>query len=101
MKVLFKADLDDEVNNLIAKRLFGGKERDVARVCLACLFLGANKRKVRKIADCKKFEEYWDNLEKTHYFSEDKTIDIEALDTDIPFVLMIKCAKGTLLRQSS
>jgi len=101
MKVLFKADLDDEVNNLIAKRLFGEEERDLARVCLACLLLGVNKKKVRKVADCDKFEEYWKNLEEAHYFSDDQKIDIEPLETDVPFVLMMKCAKGTLLRKSS
>lgn len=99
-KVLFKADLDDEVTNLIKQRVINKEEFDVARVCLACLFLGADKTKVKKLANCSDFEAYWLRLKAAGYFNEDKTINIEDLtDNSIPFVLMICCAKGHIIRQ--
>jgi len=98
-KVLFKADLDHEIEELINNNLFGEEEKDVARVCLACLMIGVNKRKVRKLANCEKFDVYWSNLEKNHYFTNDGKIDIDSLDDDIPFVLMMKCADGMLERK--
>jgi len=99
--VLPEADLDNQINTLIEKRLFGKEEADLARVCLACLFLGANKSEVRKVADCKNFDVYWNNLARNRYFTKDKKIDIDCLDTDIPFLLMMKCAQGILERKEA
>ena len=98
-RVLFQADLNQAVIDLEKKNVYGPELNDVAKVCVACLYLGANKRKVKRLANCKNFEEYWSNLEKNHYFNEDQTINLEDLDTDIPFVMMINCAKGFVERE--
>ena len=46
----------------------------------------------------RKFEEWWNNLEKAGYFAEDGKIFLEELDSDIPIYIMSLVAEGYIQR---
>jgi len=82
-------------------RLYEKKESEVARFCLSCLLVGAKKSTVKILSQPigeENFQKYWQNLQRNHYFAEDKKIDIESTE-NVPFLLMINCASGILERK--
>lgn len=88
------------INDLIPKMI---KDREIAvedinatRLCLATLFLGGNKRKVKKVANCRGFNSYWGNLEKSGYFNEKGEVYIDVEKNDIEFIMMVLVAQGKL-----
>jgi hypothetical protein len=99
-----QADIQVIDAELQAQGLYGPKESDVARMCLALISVGARKRIVKMLSapeiTKEKFDLCWRNLQKNGYFSEDKTINLEDLeDSDIPFILMMKIAEGQIERK--
>jgi len=98
-KTICQADLSAMVDDFCDKKLFSEEEKPIARVCLSLLMVGVKKQTVRMLSEpCPNFETYWNNLKGNHYF-KGKKVDIEELDTDIPFVIMMLCAKGHFKRQ--
>jgi hypothetical protein len=92
--------LDKELQS---QGIYGEKESEVARFCLACILVGAKKRTVEMLANPIKkgnFKRYWENLQKNHYFAPNKKIDIESTDT-VPFLLMMNCAQGIIERKEA
>jgi len=99
-----QANILEMNQELQTKKLYDKEESEVARFCLACLCVGAKKTNVRMLSEPinpRKFHIYWNNLKTNHYFNKDKTIDIEELETDLPFLLMMKCAEGFLERKEA
>jgi hypothetical protein len=100
-----QAEILDIDKELQGHKLYENQESEVARFCLACIMVGAKKTTVRMLSEPIKFEnfkKYWKNLERNHYFKQDKTVDIEDLvENDVPFLLMMNCAKGILERKEA
>jgi len=86
--------IESIVEVLVEKKKINKDDVDAARVCLACLCVGANKEKVQALLQRKSLEPYWGNLQP--YFDGEKVIvdDEYFFKNDIPFLLMVLTAKG-------
>lgn len=93
--------VEEKVEELIEKKEIGEEDKDVAKICLAGILHGSDKKKIRELADCEPFETYWSNLESGGYFIKGRgKLRIENLQkNDFPFLMMILVAKGILKRE--
>ena len=104
MNSVCQADLLTLSEELYQKKVINRNEKPLARMCLALLMVGVKKTTVRMLSEpCVNFNEYWENLERNGYFEgsivkRTRTVALEDLDTDIPFILMMLCAEGKLKR---
>jgi len=96
-------NLNELLDNLIEKKIINKKDREVMKLCLLLLQHGWKaKNKIRKqvYVNDRKFEEWWNNLEKAGYFAEDGKIFLEELDSDIPIYIMSLVAEGYIQRSA-
>ena len=97
-----QADLAEATKDLIKNKVIEPESAEVAHFCLSLLVFGADRRKLKATVDCQKFNEYWNNLSKNGYIEKGTkhlALDKDFFETDIPFCLMIACAKGYLERK--
>ena len=92
--------VEEKVEEIIEKKEIGEEDKDVAKICLACILHGSDKKKIKELADCEQFETHWSNLERGGYFIKGRgKLRIENLQkNDFPFIMMILVAKGILKR---
>lgn len=87
------------INNTLTKLLkdqeIGEKDLDAARVLLTAMVIGPDKAKVKRFANCKDFEKYWENLEKPGVF-KDGQVHINIEKGDIEFLMMVNVAEGLM-----
>lgn len=98
-----RRQIEKDVGQMVKEKLIGKDDVDAMKMVMALFYFGADKEKVRKVAGCSKFDFYWNNLEKNHYFSEDGQIMLEGDEGDdfffmLSVLLMLMTAKGYVKR---
>ena len=66
--------VEKTLDDLVKNRIFAEKDKPVYRIILTAVEVGADKEKVKQHANCEKFNEYWNNLEKAKIFKDGKVV---------------------------
>lgn len=94
-----KTKKDEQIENLLVdlvrENIIDIDSVDVTRVTLSFLKYFPDRRKAKKVANCKKFDEYWDNL-VLNYYTKDRKICIPQDFDTLSFLVMILVAEGVL-----
>jgi hypothetical protein len=98
-----RQEIDEDVNKMVEDKNIGVEHKDTFRMILALLRYGADKEKVKKVADFPSFEEQWANLDASGYFAKDGRIVLEHSrnkeEFAISIILMGAVARGFIKRE--
>jgi ribosomal protein L6P/L9E len=97
-----KKQIEEDIESMIRNKNIGVEDKNTYRMILALLTYGADKEKVKRIANFRGFEKHWTNLKAGGYFSEDGKIVLEGGSDEILFLsilLMGAVARGFIVRE--
>jgi len=88
--------INDLIITMLNEKEIAIEDVNATRLLLTTLVLGADKRKVKRFANCTDFDEYWCNLEKCGVFTKDGEVRVDIEKGDMEFLMMVNVAKGLM-----